>query len=79
MTSIHYPSIIHSDIQNKMAGNNGTAPPHERDYMKDNSIYLFFLSIFLIIIFLILIIIIIMIIIIITIIILFKFFTLFSK
>ena len=28
---------FHSDIQNKMAGNNGTAPPHERDYMKENS------------------------------------------
>ena len=33
---------FHSDIQNKMTGNNGTAPPHERDYMKANTIYLFF-------------------------------------
>ena len=38
---------FHSDIQNKMEGNNGTAPPLERDYMKGNSIYLFFLFIFL--------------------------------
>ena len=70
---------FHSDIQNKMAGNNGTAPPHERDYMKKNSIYLFFLFIFLIITFIIITIIIIIIKIIIIIIILFKLFTLFSK
>ena len=79
---------FHSDIQNKMEGNNGTAPPLERDYTKENSIYLFFLFIFLIITFLIIIIIIItiiiiniiiIIIIVIIIIILFKFFTLFSK
>ena len=74
---------FHSDIQNKMEGNNGTAPPLERDYMKDSSIYLSFLFIFLIITFLIIIIIIIttiiIIIIIIIITILFKFFTLFSK
>ena len=73
---------FHPDIQNKMAGNNGTASPHERDHMKENNIYLFFLFIFLIIAFLlplIIIIMIIIIIIIITAIILFKFFTLFSK
>ena len=68
---------FHSDIQNKMAGDNGTTPLHERDYMKENSIYLSFLFISLIIIFLISITIIIIIMIII--IILFKFFTLFSK
>ena len=55
---------FHSDIQNKVAGNNDTAPPHERDYKKENSIYLFFLFIFLIIFFLIVIFIIIIIIII---------------
>ena len=64
------------------------APPLERDYMKENRIYLFFLFIFLIINFLLLlpliivivfIIIITIIIIMIIIIILFKFFTLFSK
>ena len=79
---------FHWDIQNKMAGNNGTAPLHKRDYKTENSIYIFFLFIFLIFIFLIIIIIIIIIIIvviiiiiivIIIIIILFKFFTLFSK
>ena len=82
---------FHLDIQNKMAGDNGTAAQHERDYMKKNSICLFFLFNFLIFIFLIIIIIIIIIItiiiiiiiiiivIIIIIILLFKFFTLFSK
>ena len=35
-----------------MEGNNGTAPPLERDYMKEDSIYLFFLFIFLFITFL---------------------------
>ena len=48
---------FHLDIQNKMAGSNGTALPLERDYMKENSIYLFILFIFLIINFLIIIII----------------------
>ena len=43
---------FHSDIQNKMEGNNGTAAPLERDYMKEDSIYLFFLFIFLFITFL---------------------------
>ena len=51
-----------------MAGNNGTTLPLERDYMKENSIYRFFLFIFLIINFFIIIIISIIIIIIIIII-----------
>ena len=33
-------------FKTKMAGNNGTAPPLERDYMKENRIYLFFYSLF---------------------------------
>ena len=33
-------------FKTKMAGNNGTAPSLERDYMKENSIYLFFYSVF---------------------------------
>ena len=47
---------FHSDTQNKMASNNGTARPLERYYMRNNIIYLFFLFIFLIITFLIIII-----------------------
>ena len=48
---------FHSDIQNKIDVNNGTPPPPERYYMKENSIYLFFLFTFLIVTFLIVIII----------------------
>ena len=43
---------FHSDIQNKVAGNNGTAPPLERDYMKESSIYLFFIHFFKLLLFL---------------------------
>ena len=37
---------FHSDIQNRMAGNNGTAPPLGRDYIRENSIYLLFIHFF---------------------------------